>query len=445
MNTQTPRRDAPQDAVRMAPMDHDSHNNNNSKGNNRSGAYLSSNDLTLSRRRQRQIVPPPPGRNDESSLPHDLNRLSFANKKKGPSKHSTHADDQDAFSVAQETVTTAASTLDGTLASSVFSSGTRNTDTTRIVDTSPLIRRIPSHVDSVPHSYRADDVPADRMPSSLGTNWISPPSIYFSPPTSTVTSTERQQDNEAAYSSRFRVEDMDYDSTPAASMPSRATRPFRTNDRPQVPEPRYYSPFAEEETFYDSKPVSSMVSRGTSLTPGRESEYSPNVLSFGQFCADAIQTFIPDCQFVLLEAESLPTLEEVYQMAESPTQCLTPDRIEQIQLVILRIYKYQVRQLLETSRHGQPSTLPYLCTTTQWSTAWEFIHPNDTEKVTMALPRLLLMRTDVSCIQDLAERLCNTGTYPSPEMWMSGILFIVRHMCQIQGFPMIEYKYENSP
>ena len=431
------------DVVRMTPMDiaNNSHNTTN----------FSSNDLTLSRRRRRHIPSVVGRKEDSSSLPEGLNQLSFANSrgeghKKGPNKQHYYGYDQDGVSVAQETVTTAASTLDGTLASSVYSSGTRNTDTRLVDTTSPLIRLIPSHVDSVPQSFRTEEMEDDDiLPPSLGSHRNSPPSIYVATPRSTVTATvqpiyatERllQGAEGGGYNSRFRAEDTDDGSMPLGAMASRAPQPYPSVDRPQGPGSTYYSPFRVAET---AQAYTTSTSNPASLTPGRETAYSPEVLSFGQFSADAIQTLIPDCQIVLLEAASLPTLVDVYRMVESPEQLLTPERIEQIQLVTVQIYKYQVRELLEASRHStqQESTLlPYLCTTTQWSTEWAFIHPNDTQMVKIALPRLLLMRTDVSCIQDIVELLCNTGKYPSADMWKSGILLIVQHMCQIQGLPI---------
>jgi hypothetical protein len=338
---------------------------------------FSSNDLTLSRRRRRQM---PSVATNQQSLPDDLKQLTFEKPRDDAQKLSKHHHyyDQDDFSVAQETVTTAASTLDGTYASSIYSTLSSNTGSRVIENSTARIYATP--IDSSSHHF--------RLGAPMETTTIHP----------AMTSSVLLRDREAR-SQNTKLQE------------------------------------------YDSKPTPVIgLSLASASFNSKASEFSPSILSFGQFSADAIQTQIPDCQVVLLEAEALPTTDDVYKMIESP-EMLTLHWMEQIQLVCFAATKYQVRQLIEASRSPQ-FALPYLCTTTQWSAEWELIHKDDTETVKVALPRLLLMRNDIPCIQSLVELLCNTGRYPAVEKWIPGVLLIVRHMCQIQGLPIVEYQFD---
>jgi len=382
------------------------------KSSSRSSGSMGSADHAASRRRHR-LIP---------SLPEGLKQLSFVNNqddmKKPSARHFDYDQNSDSFSVAQETVTTAASTVDGTLASGYSTSGysTSGYSTSGYSTsnrTNPNSSRGYHSSDAMDHYYRSHYDDAHDNWSAAGTYYHHDVHSLSAAYPATISSGLPAM---AAGAGNIGAQDLDL---------------ARYDPRYRMTEPSYY---------YTPPPAAPAVVSKTSLPP-RDSEFSPSILSFGQFSADAIQSQLPNCQAVLLEAETLPTMDSVYRMMTSP-ELLTPQWMEQIQLVSVSITKYQLRRVIEDSRQAE-STLSYMCTTTQWSAEWEQVFEDDTELLNVALPRLLLMRTDVPSVQCIVDMLCNMGRYPSTSTWIPGVLMVLRNLCQMQGVPMIDYQYES--
>lgn len=173
-----------------------------------------------------------------------------------------------------------------------------------------------------------------------------------------------------------------------------------------------------------------------------------DTLDFGLFSADAIASQM-NCQVVFLEASQLAKADVLYSMMASPEAALTTEWKERYQMIPLTLTKYQARQVLEASRQTvlmmgqhsqeqqqQQADLPYLVTNTEFNTGWEFVCEEDTQLIQVAMPVGLLARTDIPCLQDIMDWLCNTGKYPDTEHgWQPGVLLVVKHLCQIHGIP----------
>lgn len=214
--------------------------------------------------------------------------------------------------------------------------------------------------------------------------------------------------------------------SPSSSVRRSTRRRNRSPRRRMAPLPLHAG---KDEDTNDYDTVTTATT--TTASQSTEQEHSEEILSFGQFACDAIQTEL-EVKVVLLEAAQIPNADRVYSLMQCEDP-LSDELCHTLPLVRLELTKYELRQITYASRISQQ--LPYLCASSSWDNEWEFVCEQDTEMLDVALPLRILQLDETPTISRVAQRLHLNNVFPRDDDWIPGVLLVLRHLCKIHDVP----------